>query len=147
MADGPGLAGDAPAFDQHVDVEAVRHLHQLERLPDDHHAGLAAEELIQWTPVDGDRSLAGLQEDARRRRLAPAGRDGCARCHGGPQISSCFGCCATCGCALPANTWSFLNICRPRIVFGSMPLTAYSIARSGCCSRSLPSATVFRLPR
>src|SRR5262245_14543612 len=30
VADGAGLAGDAAALDQHVDVEAVRHLHEFE---------------------------------------------------------------------------------------------------------------------
>ncbi len=58
-----------------------------------------------------------------------------------------FGCCAACGCAVPANTCSLRNICRPRIVFGSMPFTAYSIARSGCSWSIFPSAMVFRPPR
>src|SRR5687767_8435535 len=84
VADGTGLAGDPAALDPHVDVEAADHLHELERLAHDHHAGLAAEELVERTAVDGDRALAGLHEDARGRRLAATGGESSVRGHDRP---------------------------------------------------------------
>src|SRR5450631_2518246 len=44
VTDRAGLAGDAAAVDRNRDVEARRHLHELERLANDHAAGFAAEE-------------------------------------------------------------------------------------------------------
>ena len=41
------------------------------------------------------------------------------------------GCCAWCGCSAPGTTCSFLIIERPRLFFGSMPRTAFSITHSG----------------
>ena len=49
-------------------------------------------------------------------------------------ISNGVGCCAWCGCAGPAYTLSFDSMVRPRLLCGSMPLMAFSTARSGCLS-------------
>ncbi len=47
------------------------------------------------------------------------------------------GCCAACGCSGPATTCSFLIMERPRLFFGSMPRTAFSITHSGLLARSV----------
>src|SRR3954464_6598479 len=73
VTDRAGLAGDAAAGHRHRDVELVRELHELERLTDDHATGLATEEFIERTLVDGDLAGTGLEEDARRGGLAAAG--------------------------------------------------------------------------
>src|ERR1039457_1387271 len=73
VTDRAGLAGDAAAGDLDRDVERRGHLHQLQRLPHDHSSGLATEEFIDRTLVDRDTAIAGLQMDARRGALAPAG--------------------------------------------------------------------------
>ena len=89
-------------------------------------------------------SGAGLQVHAGGGGLAAAGAVVIllvAGMRSGPiGCSSGLGCCAWCGCSPPANTCSFLNMRRPSGFFGSMPLTANSIARSGCSSSSFSSA-------
>ncbi len=47
------------------------------------------------------------------------------------------GCWAWCGCSAPATTCSFLIMERPRLFFGSMPRTAFSITQSGLVARSV----------
>ena len=71
VSDRARLAGDAAALDQHVDVEARRHLHELERLSHDHDAGLAAEEFVERAAVYRDLALAGLKSRGPL-RYAPA---------------------------------------------------------------------------
>src|SRR5690606_21772562 len=73
QADGAGLAGGATALDRDHDVELLGRLGQLERLAHDHARGLAAEELVDRTLVDGDVAAALAQEHARGGRLATAG--------------------------------------------------------------------------
>src|SRR5690606_239392 len=141
VADRTGLTGDAAARHMSLDVELVGQLRDLERLTHDHATGLAAEELIDRACVHGDAPGTGLQVNAGGSGLATAGavilRGG--HLAGFLQISSGFGCCAVCGCLPPANTCSFLNMFRPSVFFGSMPLTAISITRSGCSFRSFSS--------
>src|SRR3984885_1721152 len=73
VPDRAGLAGDAATAHVHADVELGGQLHHLERLAHDHAAGLATEELIDRTLVDGDAAGTGLHINARRGALAPAG--------------------------------------------------------------------------
>src|SRR3546814_5649685 len=64
QADRTGLAGGAAAAGGDEDVEALGVLGQLERLAHDHARGLAAEELVERTLVDGDLAGAAAQEHA-----------------------------------------------------------------------------------
>src|SRR5688572_5883735 len=73
MADGAGLTGGAAAVDIHVDVEAIDHLHRLERLAHDHACGLAPEEFLERAVVDVYFAGAGTQAHTRGRSLAAAG--------------------------------------------------------------------------
>src|SRR5690606_17403558 len=73
QADGAGLAGGATALDRGDHVELLGRLGQLERLAHDHARGLAAEELVQRTLVDGDGAAALAQEHAGGGGLAAAG--------------------------------------------------------------------------
>src|SRR5688572_24676560 len=73
MADGAGLTSRAAAVDIHVDVEAIDHLHRLERLAHDHARGLAPEELFERAVVDIYLAGAGAQAHPRGRGLAAAG--------------------------------------------------------------------------
>ena len=57
-----------PPVDRDLDVELVGELHELERLAHDHAAGLAAEELVERTLVDGDLAVARLAGTRGRRR-------------------------------------------------------------------------------
>src|SRR5262249_53471142 len=87
--------------------------------------------------------------DARRRRLGGVALDGglvgvdlvdgdlshvLTHCATWP-ISNGTGCWAWCGCSGPAYTFSLDSICRPRLLCGSIPLTAFSMARRGFFSR------------
>src|SRR5690606_24326350 len=72
QADRTGLAGGAAAGGGDDDVELVDRLGQLERLAHDHARGLAAEELVQRTAVDGDVATALAQEHAGGGGLATA---------------------------------------------------------------------------
>src|SRR5581483_118068 len=105
-----GLAALAAAVDVHTDVEARERLRQLERLAHDHAPGLAAEELIHRLAVHHERALAGLEEHAGYRALAPPGTVVVVADHPVPQISSVLGCCAECGCLSPAYTFSLRSI-------------------------------------
>src|SRR5882724_10351954 len=73
VVDRAGLAGDAAAVDRDLDVEAGRHRHELERLADDHAAGLAAEELLDRASVDRDLAGPRREVDAGGRTLATSG--------------------------------------------------------------------------
>src|SRR5213075_3012956 len=73
VTNGAGLAGDATARHGHGEVELVGELHGLERLPHDHAAGLATEELVERTIVHRDLAGTGLHVDAGRGGLAAAG--------------------------------------------------------------------------
>src|SRR5262247_4225185 len=95
-----GLPRLAPAVDVHLDVEGREVIGQHERLADDHAAGLASEERVDWLVVDDEAALPGADEDARDGALAPAGAVVIVADH---QLNSrVFGCCATCGCSAPA---------------------------------------------
>src|SRR5690606_22806940 len=73
QADRTGLAGGAAADGGDDDVEVVRVLGEFQRLAHDHARGLAAEELVQRTAVDGDVAAALAQEHAGGGGLATAG--------------------------------------------------------------------------
>src|SRR5690606_36116166 len=80
-ADGAGLAGGAATGGGDHDVEALGVPGQLERLAHDHARGLAAEELVQRTVVDGDLARAAAQEHAGGGGLATAGAVILVDCH------------------------------------------------------------------
>jgi hypothetical protein len=73
MANRTGLPGDSAAFDVRVDIELPTELYRTEGLLDDHAAGLAAEKLIEGTPVDRDLARALTQVNPCARGLAAAG--------------------------------------------------------------------------
>src|SRR5207344_380466 len=110
-----GLSRDAATLDLHRDIETIRDLCELERLTHDHPTGLAAEEFFDRTVVD--RNLAGTLRDvdpgggglAAARAVETGGCHACAVL--GTVVEnyrlSALGCCAVCGCWLPANTCSF----------------------------------------
>src|SRR3546814_6259661 len=81
QADRTGLAGGASAAGVDEDVEALGVLGQLERLAHDHARGLAAEELVERTLVDGDLAGAAAQEHAGGGGLATAGAVILGDCH------------------------------------------------------------------
>src|SRR6185503_2700573 len=66
VADRTRLARDAAPFNPDIDVEAIGHMHELERLSDDHHASLASKKLVEGAAIDRDCALAELEENARR---------------------------------------------------------------------------------
>src|SRR5512147_828263 len=66
-----GLAVLAAAVHVHLDVEGGEVLRQLEGLAHDHAAGLAREEDVHRLAVHFELALAGLEEHARDRALAP----------------------------------------------------------------------------
>src|SRR5215475_779456 len=100
MPDRAGLPGLAAPVDVYLDVEGREVVGQHERLPDDHAARLAPEELVDRLVVDDEAALPGPDEDARDGALAPAGAVMILADH---QLNSrVFGCCATCGCSAPA---------------------------------------------
>src|SRR3546814_18435732 len=68
-----GLAGGDAAGGGDEDVEALGVLGQLERLAHDHARGLAAEELVERTLVDGALAGAAAQAHAGGGGLATAG--------------------------------------------------------------------------
>src|SRR3970282_2847179 len=80
--DAPRLAGGAAAGNRDLDVELVGRLGQLARLAHDHARGLAAEELLDRTLVDGDLAIALAQVDACGGGLAAAGAVILGDCHG-----------------------------------------------------------------
>src|SRR6185436_14260339 len=67
-----GLAVLAAAVHVDLDVEGRQVLGDLERLAHDHAAGLAGEEFVHGLAVDHEQALAGFDEHARGRALAPA---------------------------------------------------------------------------
>src|SRR5438093_11757683 len=73
VPDGACLAGEPAAADVHRDVHLAELLDHLERLLEDHLAGLAPEVIVQRAVVDDELARAGLQADARDRLLAAAG--------------------------------------------------------------------------
>src|SRR5690606_11145459 len=81
QADGAGLAGGAAAVGRHEDVEALGVLRELERLAHDHPRGLAAEELVERTRVDGDGAGTAAQEHAGGGGFATAGAVILGDCH------------------------------------------------------------------
>src|SRR5688572_8544851 len=87
-ADGAGLAGDATTLDGDRDVELVGHLGQLERLAHDHARGLAAEEFVEQTAVDGDLAAAAAQEHAGGGGLATASAVVLLQSHGHQSLRS-----------------------------------------------------------
>src|SRR5690625_3914308 len=101
QADGTGLAGGAAADRGHGDVELVGVLGQFQRLAHDHARGLAAEELVQRTPVDVDVAAALAQEYAGDGGFATAGAVILLRGRH-DQISRTCGCWAACGWSGPA---------------------------------------------
>ena len=93
------LAVLAAAVDVDQDVEGRGVLRRLERLAHDHAAGLAREELVHRLAVDDELSLAGLEEHACHRALAPPGAVVVVADHVClPYTSRALGCCAVCGC-------------------------------------------------
>src|SRR5690606_737315 len=73
QADGAGLAGGAAAGDADQHVELLGRIDQLQGLAHDHARRLAAEEFIERLAVDGDRTAALAQVNARCGRFASAG--------------------------------------------------------------------------
>src|SRR5436305_382078 len=67
------LAGESSAADVDDDVDLAELLDHLERLLQDHLAGLAAEVVVEGALVDGELARAGLEAHARDRFLAAAG--------------------------------------------------------------------------
>lgn len=100
MTDGAGLAGNASALDGDIDIELIGHVDGLQRLPDNHSAGLPSEVLIQGTVVDGDIAGALFKVDPGGGTFAASGAVIGLCCH--IQISSDFGCCAVCLWSAPA---------------------------------------------
>src|SRR3546814_4320901 len=88
QADRTGLAGGAAAAGGDEDVEALGVLGQLERLAHDHARGLAAEELVERTLVDGDLAGAAAQEHAGGGGLATAGAVILGDCHRSEEHTS-----------------------------------------------------------
>src|SRR5258708_25323590 len=60
------------------------------------------------------------------------------------RISYGCGCCAWCGGSGPAYTLSLVSVLRPSVFLGSIPLPAFSTARSGCLSLSPPQLIELR---
>src|SRR5580765_4060225 len=74
VSDRDRLGRDAATLHARVDPEAVECRRDLERLMHDHARRLAAEVRVERALVDDDLALAGLETDARDRRLPLAGR-------------------------------------------------------------------------
>ena len=68
-----GLAGFTAAGDVDHDVKRFDVFGELQRLHDDHTAGFALEEIVEFTTVDHDLARTALDEDASHRALAAAG--------------------------------------------------------------------------
>src|SRR6266446_5314083 len=73
VTDGPSLPREPAAADDHGDVHLVELLDDLERLLEDHLAGLAPEVLVEGTVVDDELARAGLHPHPRDRLLAASG--------------------------------------------------------------------------
>ena len=73
MADGAGLSGETAAADIDVDVHLAELLDDLQRLLEDHLAGLAPEVIVQGAVVDAEPAGARLHAHARDRFLAASG--------------------------------------------------------------------------
>src|SRR3989344_9609393 len=103
VTDGTGLTGFATTVDVDLDVERFSVVGQHQGLLDHHDGGLTAEVLLNGLAVDDDMAGALLDEDAGGGRLATAGAVVPVTNHvAAPQISRALGCCAACGCSLPA---------------------------------------------
>src|SRR5205085_12703096 len=111
-------------------VEAFERFRQHERLTDGQLQNRRRKTLFERLFIDGDRALAGAEENPGRRRLASA-RAVVLRCGQDYATSSACGCCALCGCSAPAYTLSLRYIALPSFVLGSMPKTASSTSRTG----------------
>src|SRR5690606_3173826 len=106
MTDRAGLAEAATALDGHHHIELVFQIHQLKRLLNDHACHFTAEETIQRALVDGDVASAPGQENPGCSSLASTCAVVLCRSHVCSvnlfySVSAC-GCCAACGCSLPA---------------------------------------------
>src|SRR3712207_1518386 len=136
-----GLTGDAATLEQPYDVVLLALLEGHERLADELLVHLVREVLLEGAAVQLELAGTGEEAHADDGLLAPAhGLDGTpggvGHGEGGGHWATCliskfWGCWAACGCSGPAYTFSFLSICRPRLLCGSMPLTARSMTRSG----------------
>src|SRR3989454_2901157 len=73
VPDGASLSREPAAADDHGDVHLVELLDHLERLLEDHLAGLAPEVLVEGAVVDDEFARAGLHPHPRDRLLAPPG--------------------------------------------------------------------------
>src|SRR6266478_2832376 len=73
VPDGASLPREPAAADDHGDVHLVELLDDLERLLEDHLAGLAPEVLVEGAVVDDEFARAGLHPHPRDRLLAPPG--------------------------------------------------------------------------
>src|SRR5207245_8302448 len=116
-----------------------------ERLLEVRHERRPGEVIAQGALVDVPFARAGRQVDACHAHLAtPDGMPAQLRRHARPHQASPSvsgaGCCAAWGCVGPAYTLSIcFTFCRDNVVFGSIPHTAFSITRSGCCANSVAS--------
>ena len=130
VAQGVGLRAVAAPADGGAHVVLVDELEELERLAGDHARGLALEVLVSRLPVDAELAAAGSDPDASDGGFSFAG---CVSecCGHRRQIFSGSGFWAWWGWAPSPYTLSFSIILRPRTFFGSMPLTASSMGRSG----------------
>src|SRR5262249_27556816 len=115
VADRVRLARQTAAADLHEHVEGPRGLGQLQRLPEHHARGLAAEVILQHAIVDRDLAGTGLQPDTGHRFLAATGGvEGFGNVRHVVQAPAYeenltgLGCWAACGCSAPAYTLSFL---------------------------------------
>src|SRR4051795_7655394 len=151
-----GLPGDATTLEDADDVVLLALLEGHERLTDELLVHLVREVLLEGAAVELELAGAGQQPHADDGLLAPAdgldrtplgvGHGQCAGHWATCLISKVWGCCAAWGCSGPAYTFSFLSICRPRLLCGSMPLTARSTTRSGWVRSWSPTGMVFRPP-
>src|SRR5579859_2283199 len=134
--------------------------------------GRAREAHFERDAIDDDVATAGLEQHSRRAALAAAdrgeaGQAGADAADGrswravshtvcssrlltvprGPLSRfSVARNCAACGWVGPAYTLSLRSICRPSVLWGSMPRTVCLMTRSGWRANRSPRATDFKPP-
>ena len=157
-ADGAGLAGGAAAVNEDDSVELAFELEQNDRGVDLTLQQLGGEVLLQSAAVDGPLAVTRNQTDTGDSLLAATGavarlnRGGAGASAsvglGGVRgelllacceiwaISKTWGFCGVCGCSAPRKIRRRSSCTLARRFFGSMPLTAFLMMRSGFFSSS-----------
>src|SRR5438132_3589404 len=134
----PRLAGESTAHDARLHVESTQRVGRGERLLNVRHERRPGEIVTERAPIDAPLARPWRQIHPRDAELPTSDRmptqlrrDSCA--HLASTATSGVGCCAACGCSGPAYTFSICFTCwRDNVVFGNIPHTAFSMARSGC---------------